>query len=60
MSRSLMIVLKFCHVLREICLLLVEAYQFKRIVGHSEISLSGKIDPGPAFPMDEFKKLITC
>ena len=44
--------------LQEICLLLVEAYQFKRIVGHSEISLSGKIDPGPAFPLDEFKKLI--
>ena len=44
--------------LKEICLLLVDHYQFKRIVGHSEISLSGKIDPGPAFPMDDFKKLI--
>jgi N-acetylmuramoyl-L-alanine amidase len=46
------------NTLKEICKILLNNYPFRRIVGHSEISLSGKIDPGPAFPMDEFKKLI--
>lgn len=44
--------------LNVVCKLLLETYPFRRIVGHSEISLSGKIDPGPAFPMEDFKKLI--
>lgn len=46
------------NALREVIGLLLLHYKFKHIVGHSEISLSGKIDPGPAFPMDEFKSLI--
>lgn len=44
--------------LKEVCKVLLRNYRFRRIVGHSEISLSGKIDPGPAFPLDEYKKLI--
>ena len=46
--------------LKEVCLILIDHYKFKQIVGHSEISLSGKIDPGPAFPMNDFKSLIIC
>jgi N-acetylmuramoyl-L-alanine amidase len=44
--------------LREVCLLLIKTYKIRRIVGHNEISLTGKIDPGPAFPLADFKKLI--
>lgn len=46
------------NTLKSIIGLLLYHYRFKRIVGHNEISLSGKIDPGPAFPMADFKKLI--
>ena len=44
--------------LHEVCKLLLFNYKVNRIVGHYEISLTGKIDPGPAFPMADFKKLI--
>jgi N-acetylmuramoyl-L-alanine amidase len=46
------------QVLREVCTLLLKAYNLHRIVGHNEISLLGEIDPGPAFPMHAFKTLI--
>jgi N-acetyl-anhydromuramyl-L-alanine amidase AmpD len=46
------------NMLKEVCKLLLFHYKIRRIVGHNEISLSGKIDPGPAFPMSDFKKLI--
>ena len=46
------------NTLKEVCQVLLSNYRFSRIVGHSEISLSGKIDPGPAFPLEEFKNLI--
>ena len=49
---------KQLNTLNEVCKLLLFHYKVKRIVGHNEISLSGKIDPGPAFPMPDFKKLI--
>lgn len=41
----------------EICRLLIPTYNIKEIVGHDEIAPDRKIDPGPAFPMEEFKKL---
>jgi N-acetylmuramoyl-L-alanine amidase len=44
--------------LTEVCKLLLFNYKIRRIVGHSEISLTGNIDPGPAFPLPDFKKLI--
>lgn len=43
---------------QKICLLLMKEYNFRRIVGHSEISLSGKIDPGPAFPLEELRSAV--
>jgi len=46
------------NTLKQVCSLLLFHYKFRRIVGHNEISLSGKIDPGPAFPLKEFKNLI--
>ncbi len=44
--------------LKEVCKLLISNFNIKHIVGHSEISLTGKIDPGPAFPMNEFRFLL--
>ncbi|MDA3929222.1 MAG: N-acetylmuramoyl-L-alanine amidase [Prolixibacteraceae bacterium] len=44
--------------LREVCQKLLSCYPIRRIVGHSEISLTGKIDPGPAFPLNDFSELI--
>lgn len=41
----------------EICQLLFEKYQIKQIVGHNEID-KNKMDPGPLFPMDDFKSII--
>lgn len=35
--------------------LLIKHYPIKNIVGHSEISLNGKMDPGPAFPLDAIR-----
>lgn len=46
------------NALKEVCKQLLFHYKIKRIVGHNEISLSGKVDPGPAFPLADFKKLI--
>lgn len=46
------------NTLEALCKLLLLTYKFRRIVGHDEISLSGKIDPGPAFPMQRYKTLI--
>lgn len=43
---------------KEVIKQLLVNYKFRRILGHNEISLSGKIDPGPAFPLNEFKNLI--
>lgn len=44
--------------LKEVCQHLLYHYNIRYIVGHNEISQSGKIDPGPAFPMDDTKRLI--
>lgn len=40
---------------REVMLLLFAQYKFLDVIGHEDISLGGKVDPGPAFPMDEFR-----
>lgn len=42
----------------EICELLVKKYNIKYIVGHYEIDVNRKKDPGPFFPMNRFKKLV--
>jgi N-acetyl-anhydromuramyl-L-alanine amidase AmpD len=39
----------------EICLLLIEKYGIKMILGHEEIAQSRKRDPGPAFPLDKMR-----
>jgi N-acetylmuramoyl-L-alanine amidase len=31
--------------------------EIQEVVGHDDISLSGKVDPGPAFPMDRFQAI---
>ena len=44
--------------LREVARLLKSAYNFIDVLGHEDVSLSGKLDPGPAFPMTEFRNEI--
>ncbi|MEM9391347.1 MAG: N-acetylmuramoyl-L-alanine amidase [Bacteroidota bacterium] len=38
-----------------LCSLLISHYGIRFILGHDEISVGRKIDPGPAFSMDEFR-----
>ena len=45
-------------VVREICILLKQHYPIKYLVGNSDISLIGKLDPGPAFPLRALKDAI--
>lgn len=45
-------------VCREIFKVLVEEYGIKHILGHEEISPGRKIDPGPAFPLDDMRLFI--
>jgi N-acetylmuramoyl-L-alanine amidase len=60
------IVEKFWHVypsaqiqiVRQVCNLLCNTYVIRSILGHEEISPGRKIDPGPAFPLDELRNLI--
>lgn len=42
----------------EICRLLVDKYGIKYILGHEEISVGRKFDPGPAFPLDEMRERV--
>lgn len=49
--------LKQLKVAHELCKLLIEKYDIEYIAGHSDIT-SRKQDPGPAFPLDDFKQLI--
>lgn len=42
----------------EISRLLVEEYGIKFILGHEEISVGRKFDPGPAFPLDEMRERV--
>lgn len=39
----------------EICKTLIKTYNIKHILGHEEISVGRKSDPGPAFPLDELR-----
>ncbi len=43
-------------VCEEICGLLIREYKIKSILGHEEISVGRKTDPGPAFPLDTFRE----
>jgi N-acetylmuramoyl-L-alanine amidase len=38
-----------------LCLLLIEEYGIKHILGHEEIAPDRKVDPGPAFPLDAWR-----
>lgn len=47
--------IKACQALAQ---LLIEEYGIKEILGHEEISPNRKIDPGPAFPLDEMRNTL--
>ncbi|MFA5937539.1 MAG: N-acetylmuramoyl-L-alanine amidase [Candidatus Paceibacterota bacterium] len=42
----------------EVCRALIEEYGIQIVVGHSDVAPDRKIDPGPAFPMEAFKKCL--
>ncbi|MFC1527061.1 N-acetylmuramoyl-L-alanine amidase, partial [Candidatus Latescibacterota bacterium] len=44
------------RVVEELCSLLIAEYGIEEIVGHEEIAPGRKIDPGPAFPLDEIRR----
>ncbi len=43
------------ELVEELCLLLMDKYPVKYILGHEEISPGRKHDPGPAFPLDKLR-----
>ncbi len=45
-------------IVRDICSMLCKAYPIEFILGHEEISPMRKVDPGPAFPLDEMRDAI--
>lgn len=42
------------NTLRQVCGILARNYPIRHILGHSEVT-ERKLDPGPAFPMEEFR-----
>lgn len=38
-----------------LCSLLIDNYPIQWVLGHEEISLGRKVDPGPAFPLDKIR-----
>jgi N-acetylmuramoyl-L-alanine amidase len=38
--------------------LLIQQYKIQYILGHNQIAINRKFDPGPAFPMHKFQKLL--
>ncbi len=42
-------------VLQEVATLLKNTYNLIDVLGHDDVSLSGKLDPGPALDMEEFR-----
>ena len=46
------------ELLQEISKILIKKYEIKELLGHDEIAPDRKIDPGPAFPIKDFKKLV--
>ena len=43
------------EVVEAICAALIAAYGIRHILGHEEIAPDRKVDPGPAFPLDEMR-----
>ena len=41
-----------------VCRLLVRKYNLTEILGHDDIAIGRKIDPGPAFPMENFRERV--
>jgi N-acetylmuramoyl-L-alanine amidase len=40
----------------EVCKAIIKKYKIDQVLGHEEISIGRKTDPGPAFPLDRFRE----
>jgi N-acetylmuramoyl-L-alanine amidase len=47
---------KQIEVCQQVCDLLIGKYKIKEILGHEEIAVGRKTDPGPAFPLDKLRE----
>ena len=43
------------NIVEMLCKLLINTYGIQHILGHEEIAPDRKIDPGPGFPLDDFR-----
>ncbi|MEM9686706.1 MAG: N-acetylmuramoyl-L-alanine amidase [Bacteroidota bacterium] len=46
------------RVVTEVCMVLREQYNIKELLGHDDISPKRKRDPGPAFPLEQFREKV--
>jgi N-acetylmuramoyl-L-alanine amidase len=51
---------KQIDVAEQLSLLLCRKYNIQEILGHEDVSPGRKVDPGPAFPLDRLRNLITA
>ncbi|SVD49484.1 uncharacterized protein METZ01_LOCUS402338, partial [marine metagenome] len=46
------------EMVEQLCQLLVSTYSVRYILGHEEVAPQRKVDPGPAFPLDQIRSRV--